>query len=270
MTAPLVAPVVIQALPAVGPALPVPLAAATQWLRMASPGLSPYTQTLGNGQVPVQSAKTPYPRGGGFAGGVAPSNTFTLTVHGGGKVQTLKASPVGREFGDGASPYPLPRGASPSQGAGTGDHIVGGGAALFNGVVAINGDLVVWGKLYAAEDTHPAQTFRGNSASTTGGLTDVPYYLGTPTTVSVPFLEGLTTAGTTGSSSQVITFVSGVAVAATFNPDTCQVTVTATTTTSTVAIPAAVTWTGVTSVDVLAGISASSSAGTTPKIVLVR
>jgi len=167
------------------PSLTVGLPAAGRWLSSAAPASSPYTQTLGNGQANVQVAKSPGTRGAGFAGNAAPNAPFAFTVHAGGRVAVLGNTPPSSSFGLGQKPYPAPSG-NAGVGApvsGSTYHIEGGGAAFINGLAAVSGDVVSWGKHYTPGQPLPGFSLRGNPQATTD-IVDSPIVVGSGLTVS--------------------------------------------------------------------------------------
>jgi hypothetical protein len=167
------------------PSLTVGLPAAGRWLSSAAPASSPYTQTLGNGQANVQVAKSPGTRGAGFAGNAAPNAPFAFTVHAGGRVAVLGNTPPSSSFGLGQKPYPAPSGNAGvgSPVSGSTYHIEGGGAAFINGLAAVSGDVVSWGKHYTPGQPLPGFSLRGNPQATTD-IVDSPIVVGSGLTVS--------------------------------------------------------------------------------------
>lgn len=227
------------------PPLNVGLPGAGRWLSSADPSASTYVQTLGNGRANIQVAKSPGTRGAGFAGGAAPNSPFTLTIHGGGKVEVLGRSPGTASFGAGQKPYPAPAG-----NAGLGFpvaastyHIQGGGAALINGLAAVSGDVISYGKHYTPGQPLPGYALRGNPSSTTD-IVDSPIVVGTGLTIattdsvhtlsmnavtrnvidkSTVQVEGVSLVQSVTASlavtSEVVTYVTG----ATFNATSCAI-----------------------------------------------
>lgn len=167
------------------PPLTVGMPGAGRWLASVTPSGSEYSQTMGGGQANVQVARSPGTRGAGFAGGAAPNSPFTLTVHGGGRVAVIKQSPGVASFGTGQKPYPAPA-SNAGLGApiaGSTYHIEGGGAAFINGLAAVSGDVVSYGKHYTPGQPLPAFSLRGNPHATTD-IVDTPIVAGTGLTIS--------------------------------------------------------------------------------------
>jgi hypothetical protein len=165
-----------------------------------------------------------------------------MVVVGGGTVNANqpKSSPSAR-FGAPAKPYPISQtGAGPGNPAGA-SVISGGGAALFRGVVGVDGDLVVWGTIYnmkeisgqhiiANAESGPAVqkpvpigaflTFQNGAlavAATTAGVTQQSA-VASITAGSQQFQN--ITGGTVAMTGSTVTVITAVG----FDTDTCSVT----------------------------------------------
>lgn len=231
-------PVVVNPLPNQAP--PLPLSPAN-WLSAFQP-FTNYSQTLGGGRANISLPKSPGTLQAGFPAGQAQGGPFAMVVVGGGTVNANqpKSSPSAR-FGAPAKPYPISQtGAGPGNPAGA-SVISGGGAALFRGVVGVDGDLVVWGTIYnmkeisgqhiiANAESGPAVqkpvpigaflTFQNGAlavAATTAGVTQQSA-VASITAGSQQFQN--ITGGTVAMTGSTVTVITAVG----FDTDTCSVT----------------------------------------------